>query len=187
MIEFKLSRYRSFISEFRQSLGVGVPENRDGDLVEAHCAPNSYRFNVADLYMTHIKGDSQTDWRKITRHNYSQMGITDSFTISGGKIVGAFGVEQPSGTDLALVVLATSEAARSQVVYQIIQQMLHDPSRTLTWAQIKPMLIGSWIFNIKENHKTRPIKYGALGSRDYYNEKAVNSIQQIRQSRFHLD
>ena len=185
-MELRLSRYKSFISEFREGLGVGHPHNRDGDVVDVHCDPNYFRFNVEDLYLTHLKTDT-TDWRELTRHNYSQMGIKDEFIIGGNKIKQAFDAVGPTGTDLAMVILATSEAARSQVVYQVMQQMLHDFRRKLTWGTIKPMLIGSWIFNIAENHKTRPIKYGALGSHDYYNAKAISAMKEIRKAGFHLD
>lgn len=186
MIELKLNQYKTFVKEFRNQLGVGVPANRVDGVVDVHCEPNYFRFNIEDLYLTHMSSDGAT-WREITRHNYSQMGIVDEFSISGGKITGAFDVSLPSGTDLALVIIATSEAARSQAVYQVVQQLLHSNSLRLSWGTLKPMLIGSWIFNIEENTKTRPIKYGALGTRDYYNEKAVNAMKAIREAGFHLD
>ncbi|WP_420468213.1 hypothetical protein [Panacagrimonas sp.] len=185
-IELKLTGYKTFVKEFRNALGVGVPANRGGDVVDVNCAPNSFRYKVSDLYLTHMKTGA-ADWREITRHNYSQMGIEDEFVIGGSRIVSAFDVALPSGTDLVMVILATSEAARSQLVYRIVQQMLQDPRRKLTWGQIKPLLIGSWIFNISENHKRRPIHYGALGTSDYYNDKAVDAIKAIRVAGFQLD
>jgi len=187
MIVFSIKRYKSSVSLLRQALGVGVPANRDGDVVDVQNGTTTFRFNVKDLYLTHMKLDTDPDWREIKRHNYSQMGIQDDFLISGGKIRSATGVPIPSGTHLALVIVATAEAARSQVVYKIVQQMLQTPALKLTWGQLKPLLIGSWILNTQENHKRRPISYGALRSRDYYNAEAVNAINAIRATGFHLD
>ncbi len=179
MIDFSLRRYKLSVSALRNGLGVGVPENRDDGTLEVECGSNHFLFNVEDLYMTHMKLATDAAWSKITRHNYSQMGIADSYKVTGTKIRGAFEGGIPSGSDLAMVILATSEAARSQVVYQVIQQTLQSPLRKLTWGQISPLLIGSWAFNTKENHKTRPIKYGALRRLDYYNTKAMDAIKVI--------
>ena len=186
MPEFNLSQYKNSIKELRHELGVGFPANRGGDVVEVQCDPNWFRFNVSDLYLTHMKTGGG-DWAEIKKHNYSQMGIADDFDVKRGKIVEGFEQALPKGTKLAMVILATSEAARSQVVYRVVQQVLKNYSLKVPWSTLKDLLIGSWIHNIEENHKTRPIKYGALDTRDYYNEKATNAIKAISGMGFTLD
>ncbi|MCO8124694.1 hypothetical protein NHH03_23345 [Stieleria sp. TO1_6] len=137
--------------------------------------------------LTHTQKRGATTWTHFDRHNYSQMGIDDSYAVGGGKIAAALAAEDPRNEEMAMINLATAEAARSQVVYQIIVRMLYDPRKKLPWSEFKPILIGSWIFNTTENHKTKPIQYGALGAADYYNAKAKNAIASIRTLGFQLD
>ena len=182
MVEFSLRRYKSSITALRTAVGMGVPENREGDGVVLDTGSNHFLINRENIYLTHQRLPDETDWNEITRHNYSQMGLLDSFEISGGKINRALDVPTPAGTDLALVIIATAEAVRSRVVYQMVQQMKGNLNTKVAWGDLKPLLIGSWIENIKENHKRRPIEYGALGPFDYYNRSAKDAIRAIQKS-----
>ena len=179
-VEFSFRRYKSSIAALRTAVGMGVPENREGEGVVMDTGVNHFLINRENIYLTHQRLPGEEDWNEITRHNYSQMGLLDSFEISGGKFNRALEVERPSGSDLALVIIATSEAIRSRVVYQMVQQMKGRLNLKVTWGALKPLLIGSWIENIKENHKRRPIEYGALGPMDYYNRSAKEAIQAIQ-------
>jgi len=184
MIEFRVQRYKNSISMLRHAVGVGVPENRGSGSVEVVCGNMNFRYQIQDIYLTHMKETSASTWSEIKKHNYSQMQISDTFQVNGTKIRNALSKSMPSGPELALVILATSEAVRSQVIYQVVQQMLNKFNLKLSWSELTPILIGSWAHNTKENHKRRPIKYGALRDTDYYNKKATDAIQVIRQAGF---
>lgn len=176
-----LNNYKKFISDFRHELGVGYPPNRQQQYVDLVGNPLSFRYQVSDLYLVYTKRDNG-EWIKLTRGNYAQMAIYDDSVIGRHKIREAV---QGNGT-LALAILATAEAARSQVIYQIIQQMLQDGHKQLEWRDFKPILIGSWIYNTSEHHKRRPIEYGALRRDDYYNKEAKDAITAIIEKRFML-
>lgn len=185
-VDLNLNSYKAFVKTFRGELGVGLPAKRVAGAVEVNCAPNSYRYNIMDLYLTHIRVGA-ADWRPLQRHNYAQMGVDESYEIKGSRIKAAFQQSPPIGQNLMMVILATAEAARSQVVYQIVQQLLQNAERRLTWGVLKPLLIGSWILNTEENHKRRPIHFGALRASDYYNDEAVQAIKAIVKLGFLLE
>lgn len=186
MTVFSTNRYRQSISQLREALGVGVPQNRGTGVVEVeNQGVNYFRFNIADLYMTHLSEDG-ANWTEIDRPNYAQMRIDDSFAISGFRIKNAFQLRQPHDGDLALVIIGTAEAVRSHVVYQVVQQMFSHPGKKMEWGELKPLLIGSWAFNAKENHKRKPLEYGPLGANDYYNPKAIKAIQAIRKTGYQV-
>ena len=147
MIEFRIQRYRNSISQLRNAVGVGVPANRGDGSVEVVAGEMNFRYQIEDIYLTHMKRADVSVWSEIEKHNYSQMRIPDAFQVKGNRIRGALGKTMQTGPDLALVILATSEAVRSQVIYQIVQQMLSKFNLTLTWSQLAPILIGSWAHN----------------------------------------
>ena len=198
MITFSCSNYKKSITSLRHSLGVGVPANRGEGNVAVRNGTIIFRFRIKDLYLTHRKTSlDDVNWREIKSRNYSQMKFSENTLISGGNIRSALQVPHAQNANLMRVIVATSEAARSQVVYQIVQQMLKS-SRSLTWSEIEPLLIGTWIFNIRKNHKRRPIQSGALGSRDYYRDReekkrypekidAIDAMKLIRDKGFHID
>ncbi len=185
-IEFSFGRYKQFISQFRSAVGVGRSLTKDDNQVVVTNGNTAFRFSVGDLYLNAIRSRT-SDFRTLDRDNYSQMGIPADWSVTGGKIRTAFASENPTGTDIALIILTTSEAARSQVVYTVIQKLLSCDSASLKWTELTPLLIGSWIFNIKENHKRRPIKYGALRTRDYYNEKARGAVSVLLKKKYIVD
>jgi hypothetical protein len=82
----------------------------------------------------------------------------------------------------ALVALITSEAARSQVIYQVVQQTYHC-HRDIPYQLLQPLLRmwGQYSKSQTErldpqrkseryHHKSRPPAYGPLGLRDYYDD-----------------
>ncbi|MEP3478775.1 MAG: hypothetical protein ABJZ55_05980 [Fuerstiella sp.] len=185
-LAFNIGRYKQFISCFRLAVGVGRALTAADDQVVVTNGGTAFRYSVGDLYLNAIRRGTD-DFRKLDRDNYSQMGISDTLKITGAKIKAAFQSTNPAGAEIAMIILATSEAARSQVVYTAIQRLLRDYSAVIEWREFTPILIGSWIFNIKENHKRRPIRYGALRNRDYYNKKAQDAISGLIKKTYIVD
>jgi hypothetical protein len=68
--------------------------------------------------------------------------------------------------------LVTAEAARSQLIYQICQQILRG-AHAVAWGDVQPLLNNWQTYSNDQgkeryHHKRRPIAYGPLGVRDYY-------------------
>lgn len=183
-IRWNASNYRQFIRDFREAAGIGTPSTSASIEVEAG-AGRAFRYAGGSLYLTEVREPNRT-WQQVSRGNYAQMGIVGT-TITGGQIRTSITNGYALGGPVcAAIVLVTSEAARSQVVYQIVQQLLHSP-RTAKWDDLLPLL-RVWGQYTTHNHKHRPIQYGPLGVRDYYRDPDVlYSLTALRGSGFQID
>ena len=106
------------------------------------------------------------------------MGIADDYAITSHLIEQACLFSATAGGPLlAVAILTIAEAARSQVVYQVMQQLLQSPARQVQWGEIVPLL-RVWGEYTTDHHKRKPKVYGALGVRDYYEDGgAVGALQ----------
>jgi hypothetical protein len=94
-----------------------------------------------------------------------------------------------AGERLAVAILVTSEAARSQVTYQSVQQILQSPGvRAAAWSNDFIPLLRLWGEFTTDHHKRKPKASGALGARDYYDEpSARTAIDGLKTRGFTID
>ena len=189
VVAFDLADYRTSISRFRQAVGIGGGASSMGQVVvQMARAPGevpAFRFNTQDVYMTAVRKGGQ--WQPIVRGNYAQMGIDDNYEIDAHQVQQAcIFAPSPTGTNLAVAVLTIAESARSQVVYQVMQQILQS-RRAAKWSEILPLL-RVWGEFTTDHHKRKPKVYGALGVRDYFDDKgAEGAITALRARGFVID
>jgi hypothetical protein len=193
VVTLDLSQYRSFISEFRRAVGIGARSGSNGQVVVKVARARSgvaFRFNVHDVYMSDVWGTGGR-WNPIQRGNYAQMGIRDDYLIDANQIEQALLYPPPptAGERLAVAILVTSEAARSQVIYQSVQQILQSPGvRAAAWSNDFIPLLRLWGEFTTDHHKRKPKAYGALGARDYYDEpSARTAIDGLKTRGFTID
>jgi hypothetical protein len=189
VLMLELAQYRSFINDFRQTVGIGGSASSRGQvLVEVPSAPKgaAFRFNCDDVYLNHVRADGEG--HDITRGNYAQMGVGLDFMVDASQIDLALRFPCPAPSPrLAVAILATAEAARSQVIYQVTQQILHWRGSANWNTELLPLL-RLWGEFTTDHHKRRPKSYGALGVRDYYDERnASKAIDSLRKRGFTID
>lgn len=176
-VKFDFNNYRQFIIDFRSALGVGSSKVRiSSEPVDVICGANrGFRYSYDNLYLTHIRTFSGGAWKSIgSCDNYSQLGVNRTEApITGQSIQNACLYDtELNGPARALVMVVTSEAARSRVVYQVIQQVLQ--GKITTWNALLPLL-RNWGNYTNGFHKRRPVHYGPLGLRDYLVFEGSNS------------
>ncbi len=184
-IRLDFANYRSFISEFRAANGVGVATNLQQIEVAYQDNGPAFRYQTYDLYMTHVRRPG-ADWKELKELNYANMNIPDAAPLTRQSIEHAcLTADVFDGRSCAMVMLVTSEAARSQVVYQVVQQVLQN--KPATRDMIAP-LFNIWDLYTTKHHKCRPVKYGALGVRDYYDDpKAKESLRKLQGAGFLIE
>jgi hypothetical protein len=218
IVQLNLLQYRSFIRDLRSALGVGAntsagptqaatfdtrattvtPTNSGGPDVEVHGSYWSFGYRRSDLYLTHAKAATEPVYHRLPDNYHEMNGRPNS--VARGSIVNACTVG-PSGRGAqALMALITSEAARSQVIYQVVQQSYHS-NRDIPYEIIQPLLAVWGEYSVDQSkpveshrkaeryhHKSRPTAYGPLGVRDYYDDpNARAAMKEIEKAGVQLD
>jgi hypothetical protein len=187
-LDGQLKDYRTFISKFRPALGVGGAANPDGVLLSLP-GDRFLCFAPNTLYLTHVGHSAKGPFTKLQCDNYAQMQLAADMKFTRGNIQSAVqSCVLAGGEELARILLVTAEAARSQLVYQVCQQVLQSNAKSVTWGEIKALLNNWQTYTNNEgkdryHHKRRPIAYGPLGARDYYpgsNAEVDASLQALR-------
>jgi hypothetical protein len=207
IVQLNMSDYRSFIVALRAAFGVGAgfsaagastPDDRGNPEVEVHGNHWRYGYRRSDMYLTHGKLATQATYLRLPE-NYNEMGGLPQ-SVNHGAILNAC-VSGPTARGAhALIALITSEAARSQVIYQVVQQTYHR-HRDIPYELLQPLLRmwGQYSVNQTErrephrkseryHHKSRPPAYGPLGMRDYYDDaQAQAAVAQLAKAGIQID
>jgi hypothetical protein len=183
--------YRAFIVQLRQRVGIGVPASATEAIEIDLGNGRALKMNPQDLYITSVRLSQQAAWATLARENYNQMNIGDGDLVSGPNLRGACLQGNLLGNvDTARILLVTAEAARSQVVYHVCQQLLQSTrGLSIPWIELAPLL-RCWGKYTEDHHKRRPMAYGALRLSDYYPEqdaRVAGAFQKLRERGFQLE
>ncbi|HEX6241978.1 MAG TPA: hypothetical protein VFZ61_13810 [Polyangiales bacterium] len=181
--------YRAFIVRLRQRVGIGVPASTTEAIEIELGNGRALKMNPDDLYITSVRPGQHAAWATLVKENYNQMNIGDADTLTGGNLRNACREGDLFGSvATARVLFVTAEAARSQVVYQVCQQLLQS-GLSIPWIEVAPIL-RNWGKYTEDHHKRRPMAYGALRLSDYYPEqdaRVAGALKALRERGFHLD
>lgn len=181
--------YRAFIVQLRQRVGIGVPSSTTEAIEIELGNGRALKMSPEDLYITSVRPSQQGAWATLVKENYNQMNIGDADTLTGGNLRNACREGDLFGSvATARILFVTAEAARSQVVYHVCQQLLQS-SLSIPWIEVAPLL-RCWGKYTEDHHKRRPMAYGALRPADYYPEqdaRVAGAFKALRERGFHLD
>jgi hypothetical protein len=154
-----------------------------------------YSYQRSNLYLTHGKPTGGGGLHALPE-SYARM---DTNTIlSHRTIVNALNAAPDNDRTRLIIIAITSEAARSQVVYQVIQRVLHSTRLEVAWSGLSPLFGVRGRYTAQQttrtgrregyHHKSKPIGFGPLGVRDHYNEPAaVAAMEALKAAGFTLD
>ena len=162
--------YKRFITELRNQLRGGGQV--DVDFLGGGAQRKWLRFRASDFYVTHVRNDGD-EWRALSarEESYTAMGVHDDLELSSQRIRSALlGVDFAQAYSrwsqhLAILIFITSEAARSQFIYQHVQLIISD-RETSKWKDYEPY-VHAW----KRNVGRRPPELGPLREADYLHLK----------------
>jgi hypothetical protein len=197
-IQLTVHDYRGFIQKFRAAMGVGASV-RTGSApppatVEVATVGAVYRYQRSNLYLTHGRAAGFSAFQALAEH-YAHMDTDIELNV--GAITNALNAAPGNARTRPIIIAITSEAARSQVVYQVIQRVLHS-NLEVAWSELQP-LFGVWgYFTVDQtqrsgrregyHHKSKPPAFGPLGVRDYYNDAdAAKAMDELRTAGFTIE